>query len=896
MQSWVRNRRHHGRLKSLVQFCRWVWKRWTVSSTQAKVMDRTGEVLPNGFLGPVRGWSGLVPSASAPLQLPRQRAQLRAPAASSHEAHDLIEVQSWTESLGRIEETLPELSRRLTDGGLLLLDIDNIQCARMLRQVVEGRPGQFDPAGCTEDPSVFLPLRRVLAAAAASGLWVQDVVCVPPAAQEFPPDFARTLFAGGLLSLDWLHGTPPTRYWLVCQKTRPVAGSVLLAGGSAAARAHTEALLRSFLPGDWEVVHGEAVRECAQWNRAVSKARGEVVWFLRGGAEPSAAAFAALVARAGVGPVALAGGEGREHGGKGESAGKRKHDGSEHAGKGEHATKCNPGAERAHAGDIVGLMLPRHDVLLVGPLPEHIANSQVALEDYAMRLEAKLPQLQTVPGNLPSPGAPVESPECFAAEMQELVARWAPIQPLPTAPATQTASLGKPAAAPPWAGRAPRISLCMIARNEERFLPECLARAREAVDEIVLVDTGSTDRTVAIAESFGAKVLHSPWDDDFSAPRNVALRAATGDWILVLDADEFLQAGAAPRIRELATSSTVSGYHLHFVNVYGHGKTVGVMMVRLFRNLPGIGYENVIHEQVSPSLQRLGTPLGLVLASADVEVDHHGYTDQVMNERGKNERNERLFLKQLAQKPDDIYGLYKYGDFLRRVPGRGADSRRLLDRCLELILGGSPSLPRELPYAAEVAALCALEAARTGDLERARSVLDVALRRFIPTPNLHYLAASLALAENRADDAIAHYRRCLAYHGQVLVVPIQEGITGHVSLAGIAQAWMLRGEFERAAPLLEQAIALEPSYEVAQLALSRLWLLRGDATRALQVLTTFLAAHPDSPGACQQITLILQRIGETAAAKRMGRHAVQLLEARALDHEAAAMEKLLAAM
>lgn len=872
-------------------------------------MDRTGEVLPNGFLGPVRGWSGLVPSASAPLQLPRQRAQLRALAASPPGAHDLIEVQSWTEALGRIEETLPELSLRLTDGGLLLLDIDNIQGARMLRQVVEGRPGQFDPAGCPEDPSVFLPLRRVLAAAAASGLWVQDVVSVPPAAMEFPPDFARTLFAGGLLSLDWLHGTPPTRYWLVCQKARPVAGSVLLAGGSAAARAHTETLLRSFLPDDWEVVHGEAVRECAQWNRAVSKARGEVVWFLRGGAEPSAAAFAALAARAGVGPVALAGDEVQEHVGSGASAGKRAPTGKRaqdgegaQDGKGGQAEtradagKGKPGAERAHAGDIVGLMLPRHDVLLVGPLPEHIANSQVALEDYAMRLEAKLAQLQTVPGSLPSPKAPVECPASFAAEMQEMVARWAPIQPLPAAPAAEPANPGQAIAAPPWAGRAPRISLCMIARNEERFLPECLTRAREAVDEIVLVDTGSTDRTVAIAESFGAKVLHSPWDDDFSAPRNVGLRAATGDWILVLDADEFLQAGAAARIRELVTNAAVSGYHLHFVNVYGHGKTLGVMMVRLFRNLPGIGYENVIHEQVSPSLQRLGTPLGLVLASADVEVDHHGYTDQVMNERGKNERNERLFLKQLAQKPDDIYGLYKYGDFLRRVPGRGADSRRLLDRCLELILRGSPSLPRELPYAAEVAALCALEAARTGDLERARSVLDVALRRFIPTPNLHYLAASLALAENRADDAIAHYRRCLAYHGQVLVVPIQEGITAHVSLAGIAQAWMLRGEFERSAPLLEQAIALEPSYEVAQLALSRLWLLRGDATRALQVLTTFLAAHPESPGACQQITLILQRIGETAAAKRMGRHAVQLLEARALDHEAAAMEKLLAAM
>jgi glycosyltransferase involved in cell wall biosynthesis len=548
-------------------------------------------------------------------------------------------------------------------------------------------------------------------------------------------------------------------------------------------------------------------------------------------------------------------------------------------------------------------MLPRLDALFVGPLPEDVANAPVALEEWTMRAEAKLATLQVVALALVAPVAPIEAPTVFVAEAQALVARWAPIQPTTTGrtPAGVTSSASATDAAssrpaPSWSGRAPRVSLCMIARDEERFLPECLKLATDAGDEIVVVDTGSKDRTVAIAESFGAKVIHSPWADDFSAPRNVGLQAATGDWILVLDADEFLQPGACARIRELVQDPAALGYHLRFVNVFGDGKTLGVMMVRLFRNLPGIAYENVIHEQVTPSLQRLGTPLGLVLGSADVEVEHHGYAAAVMDSRGKNERNERLFCKQLAQTPNDVYVHYKYGDFLRRVPGRSADARRLLDRCLELMLAGSPSMPRGLPYAGEVAALCALEAARAGDHVRAGEVIDVALRRFIPTPNLHYLAAGLALAAGRCDDAIVHYRRCLAYHGQVLVVPIQEGITGHVSLAGIAQAWLQRGDLVRAQPMLERAIALEPSYEVAHLALSRLWLQRGDNTRAVQVLTNFLAKHPDAPGACQQLTLILQRLGQTAAAKRIGRHAVQLLEARALEHEAVAMNKLLAAM
>ena len=85
-----------------------------------------------------------------------------------------------------------------------------------------------------------------------------------------------------------------------------------------------------------------------------------------------------------------------------------------------------------------------------------------------------------------------------------------------------------------------RISLCLIARDEERFLPGCLASVSGVVDEIVLADTGSTDRTVEIARAAGATVVHHAWDEDFSAARNAALAAATGDWILLLDADERL--------------------------------------------------------------------------------------------------------------------------------------------------------------------------------------------------------------------------------------------------------------------------------------------------------------------------------------------------------------------
>ena len=95
----------------------------------------------------------------------------------------------------------------------------------------------------------------------------------------------------------------------------------------------------------------------------------------------------------------------------------------------------------------------------------------------------------------------------------------------------------------------PRITLCLIARDEEAMLPACLESVRGAVDEIVLVDTGSRDRTVEIARAAGAKVVEQAWRDDFSAPRNEALRLATGQWVLQLDADERLAPGAGERLR-----------------------------------------------------------------------------------------------------------------------------------------------------------------------------------------------------------------------------------------------------------------------------------------------------------------------------------------------------------
>ncbi|MFH1624068.1 MAG: glycosyltransferase family 2 protein, partial [Pseudomonadota bacterium] len=106
------------------------------------------------------------------------------------------------------------------------------------------------------------------------------------------------------------------------------------------------------------------------------------------------------------------------------------------------------------------------------------------------------------------------------------------------------------------------LSLCMIVRDEEDCLPHCLNSVRSIVDEIIIVDTGSTDKTIQIAKDFGAKVIQHPWKNDFAEARNVSLQHAACDWILVLDADEIIAERDLWKIERLIRDKKVAGYRL----------------------------------------------------------------------------------------------------------------------------------------------------------------------------------------------------------------------------------------------------------------------------------------------------------------------------------------------
>ncbi len=204
------------------------------------------------------------------------------------------------------------------------------------------------------------------------------------------------------------------------------------------------------------------------------------------------------------------------------------------------------------------------------------------------------------------------------------------------------------------------ISACYIVKDAAKSLEISLASVAQYVNEIIVVDTGSTDSTVEVAKRFGAKIFHETWQNDFATPRNIALREAKGDWILFLDADEFFIKDTAKNLRqaiELAQKKNIKGVLVNLINIDADNdnKIIGVSRVlRLYKNAAGVHYVGKIHEQVFIGDELLTS---LMKVSLDLLTLYHtGYSESI--HQAKMERNLKALLEELAvtDNPKRIYG------------------------------------------------------------------------------------------------------------------------------------------------------------------------------------------------------------------------------------------------
>jgi Glycosyl transferase family 2 len=230
----------------------------------------------------------------------------------------------------------------------------------------------------------------------------------------------------------------------------------------------------------------------------------------------------------------------------------------------------------------------------------------------------------------------------------------------------------------------------MIVKNEERVLERCLRSIRPVVDEIVIVDTGSTDASVSIAEAAGARVLHRPWDGDFSAARNYGLDHMRSEWILYIDADEYLAPVERHDVERWLGDPVPHIAYLPLLRV--RPGATPFREYRVWRNHPRIRFWGFIHETHVLPIHELAQEEGLAISGIDLFLEHDGYEG---DQGHKHERNLPLLLAQVQQDPGRAY-LWDHIGRIHLALGRPDEARAAWEEGRQAILRRPFPLPADV--------------------------------------------------------------------------------------------------------------------------------------------------------------------------------------------------------
>jgi glycosyltransferase involved in cell wall biosynthesis len=364
------------------------------------------------------------------------------------------------------------------------------------------------------------------------------------------------------------------------------------------------------------------------------------------------------------------------------------------------------------------------------------------------------------------------------------------------------------------------ISAALIVRDEADHLPLCLASIAPVVDEMVVVDTGSTDGSDEIARDAGARVISRPWDGRFDSARNVALDHARGSWILYIDADERLT--AAEELRTvLANTTAIAG----LVRFRPAQRLTRFLEYRLFRNRPDMRFRGAFHETVLPDIRRLQAAGAGGVIEAPAEINHLGYEG---DQYAKHRRNLPLLERQVSEDPDRIY-LWHHLGHVRRGLGDEAGAEAAWTEAVAIVHRQRESGTLGLLARADLA-LCLLESGRD-----AGALVDELRLHYPEDPLASWVVAQDALSRLRWRDAAVLLERLWATDVTGLIrspLAYDERMFGELAAAGLgtcafqlgddtaAERWFARAE-TRASDVLEYRVKRRLAHTRASVSPSR---------------------------------------------------------------------------
>ncbi len=370
----------------------------------------------------------------------------------------------------------------------------------------------------------------------------------------------------------------------------------------------------------------------------------------------------------------------------------------------------------------------------------------------------------------------------------------------------------------------------MIVKNEEARLGACLESAADLFDEIVIVDTGSTDKTKEVASRFRVRLADFPWCDSFAAARNECLRFAKGRWIMWLDADDRIDRENHAKLRKLfeKLGDGMGAYAMRVRSVMDSAGSAFRLLdqVRLFKNHPSVRWDYRVHEQTLPAVNRAGGHVRWT----DIVIDHVGYQD-VSVRRGKLERNLKLLELDHAERPDDAFTLFNLGWTLMDL-GRMQEALAHMEHSLETAASDA-SIVRKLYH------LIAVARRQLGQKELAREKCREGLTRFSDDTELLLEEAMILLEGKNFAEAEPNLLQLVESTPAPYFGSSDEGVRGYRTRHILASNYLDHQRPSEAEVQWRMTNSDQPKFLPAWLALGEMY-LKQERWEALKQLTTDL--------------------------------------------------------
>ena len=368
----------------------------------------------------------------------------------------------------------------------------------------------------------------------------------------------------------------------------------------------------------------------------------------------------------------------------------------------------------------------------------------------------------------------------------------------------------------------PKISLCMIVRNEERVLEDCLKSAKPHFDEIIVVDTGSTDRTIEIAQKYATRIVEIPWPDSFADARNESLKHAIGDWIFWLDADDTLPLHSAEMILQ-ATASAPEDVAAFVVPVrFLDG--VQVDHVKLIRNRPGIEFEGRIHEQILPSIRKLGGEL----ARINAHVLHSGYDNSEAGQAKKRDRDFHLLKLDLDDAPNHPFRHFNMG-MTYHYTGDHQSAAQWLSSAIELAQPGESHLRKAY-------ALKAISLRQMNQVDECLACLREGIKNVGDDPELRFQLALTLSNLSQLEEAKKEYLAVLNCDISGIFTSMDTAIMGYKTFHNLAGVCATLGNYDEAVNWWKKAVETAPEHLPSAFELFSAAIQKGNAQSAVFAL------------------------------------------------------------